>query len=115
MPSLGPPELIIILVIVMLIFGAGKLTDIGKSLGQGIREFRHSVQDDPDKATPSAPPVNSASSAPPGSTPIAPAATSAPAPGTPPAAAVANKCARCGAELQTGTRFCPACGQAVAG
>ena len=42
MPSLGPMELIIILVIVMLIFGVGKLADIGGALGKGIREFRKS-------------------------------------------------------------------------
>jgi sec-independent protein translocase protein TatA len=108
MPSLGPPELIIILLIVMLIFGAGKLTDIGKSLGQGIREFRHSVQDE--QAEPAPPPVASASSTP----PAAPAVTSAPASGAAPPTAVANKCSRCGAELQAGARFCPACGQPVA-
>ena len=46
MPSLGPMELIIILVIVMLIFGVGKLSDIGGALGKGIREFRKSTMDE---------------------------------------------------------------------
>ena len=41
MPSLGVPELIIILVIVLILFGAGKLADIGGALGKGIREFRN--------------------------------------------------------------------------
>lgn len=40
---IGVPELIIIAVIVALIFGVGKLGDIGKSLGRGIREFRQEV------------------------------------------------------------------------
>lgn len=40
MPSLGPPELIIILVIVVLIFGVGKLPQIGGALGKSVREFR---------------------------------------------------------------------------
>ena len=40
MSSLGPTELIIILVIVVLIFGAGKLPEIGGALGKGIREFK---------------------------------------------------------------------------
>ena len=40
MPTLGVPELIIILVIVLILFGAGKLADIGGALGKGIREFR---------------------------------------------------------------------------
>jgi sec-independent protein translocase protein TatA len=37
---IGAPELIIILVIVMIIFGVGRLGDIGGALGKGIREFR---------------------------------------------------------------------------
>ena len=40
MPNLGPTELIIILVIVIIIFGAGKLPEIGDALGKGIREFK---------------------------------------------------------------------------
>ncbi|HUW11930.1 MAG TPA: twin-arginine translocase TatA/TatE family subunit [Anaerolineae bacterium] len=39
MPHLGVPELLIILVIIILVFGVGKLPQIGKALGQGIREF----------------------------------------------------------------------------
>ncbi len=37
---LGPTELIIILVIVIVLFGVGRLSKIGGELGQGIREFR---------------------------------------------------------------------------
>ena len=37
MPHLGVPELLIILVIIVLVFGVGKLPQIGKALGQGIR------------------------------------------------------------------------------
>jgi sec-independent protein translocase protein TatA len=40
MPSLGAPELIIILVIVLLVFGAGKLPEIGSALGKGVKEFK---------------------------------------------------------------------------
>lgn len=46
MPSLGVPELAIILVIIIIIFGAGKLPEIGGALGRGIREFRDSARDD---------------------------------------------------------------------
>ena len=53
--SLGPMELIIILVIVLLIFGASRLTNVGAALGQSIREFRHSVKDDAPVAPPPAP------------------------------------------------------------
>ncbi len=47
--GLGAPELLIILVIVLLIFGASRLTDIGGSLGKGIKEFRSAVRDDDTK------------------------------------------------------------------
>jgi sec-independent protein translocase protein TatA len=44
MPHLGIPELLIILVIIILVFGVGKLPQIGEALGQGIREFREGTQ-----------------------------------------------------------------------
>ena len=43
--SLGPAELIIILVIVVVLFGATKIGDIGGSVGRGIREFRREVKE----------------------------------------------------------------------
>jgi len=39
-PIPGPAELILLLVIVLILFGPGKLPDIGNALGKGIREFR---------------------------------------------------------------------------
>jgi sec-independent protein translocase protein TatA len=51
MPSLGPWELAIILVIVVIIFGVGKLPEIGGALGKGIREFRTSASTDDDVTT----------------------------------------------------------------
>jgi sec-independent protein translocase protein TatA len=49
--GLGPWELGIILLIVLVIFGAGKLPKIGSSLGQALKNFKKSVQahDDTDK------------------------------------------------------------------
>ncbi len=44
MGGLGTTELIIILVIVVLLFGVGRLTRIGGELGRGIREFRSGLQ-----------------------------------------------------------------------
>lgn len=41
---LGAPELLIILAILALIFGASRFTALGRSLGQGIREFRSEVR-----------------------------------------------------------------------
>ena len=42
--GLGIWELVVILVIVMIIFGAGKLPEIGEGLGRGIRNFRKAVK-----------------------------------------------------------------------
>jgi sec-independent protein translocase protein TatA len=44
MAGLGWQELLIVLVIILIIFGAGKLPDIAKSLGQGVKEFREEAQ-----------------------------------------------------------------------
>ncbi|MBC8459718.1 MAG: twin-arginine translocase TatA/TatE family subunit [Deltaproteobacteria bacterium] len=41
--GLGMPELLIILVIILIIFGAGKLPQIGRGLGQGIKNFREAT------------------------------------------------------------------------
>lgn len=43
MGPLGPTELIIILVIVLVLFGAKRLPDLGRSLGSGMREFKDAV------------------------------------------------------------------------
>jgi sec-independent protein translocase protein TatA len=43
--KLGLPELLLILAIAILIFGPGKLADLGKGLGEGIRNFRSSMKD----------------------------------------------------------------------
>lgn len=45
MPNIGLPELLVILVIVVLIFGAGKLPQLGKGLGEGIKNFRDSMRE----------------------------------------------------------------------
>lgn len=50
MPSLGPVELIVVLAIVVVIFGAGRLGDLGSALGRGINEFRGAVGGDPPAA-----------------------------------------------------------------
>jgi sec-independent protein translocase protein TatA len=43
--KLGLPELLVIAAIALLIFGPGKLADLGKGLGEGIRNFRSSMKD----------------------------------------------------------------------
>ena len=48
MPSLGPTELIIILVIVIVLFGVGRIGKIAGELGSGIRAFKDGLQGDED-------------------------------------------------------------------
>ena len=45
MMGIGFPELMIILVIIMIIFGAGKLPEIGSAFGNSIRNFKKSMKD----------------------------------------------------------------------
>ena len=46
--GLGFPEIILILVIVILIFGTSRIPELGKGLGEGIRNFKKSVKGDDD-------------------------------------------------------------------
>jgi len=50
--GLGTQELVIILVIVLVIFGAGKLPQIGGALGKGIRDFKKGMDHDDDDDEP---------------------------------------------------------------
>jgi len=43
--GIGMPELIIILVIILIIFGAGKLPEIGSGIGKGIKNFRKATKE----------------------------------------------------------------------
>jgi sec-independent protein translocase protein TatA len=43
MPNIGLPEIAIVLIIVLVIFGPKRLPDLGRSLGRGMREFKDSV------------------------------------------------------------------------
>jgi len=49
--KLGLPEILVILAIALLIFGPGRLSELGKGLGEGIRNFKSSVKDGEDSAT----------------------------------------------------------------
>ncbi len=85
---IGPFEMIAILVIVVIIFGVGRLPEVGGAVGKSIREFRRaSKEPDPDEAESS----NGAD------TPVA-AQTAQPA------------CAKCNAQLDAASKFCAECG-----
>ena len=47
--GLGMPELLIILVIVVIVFGAGKLPEIGSGIGKGIKNFKEATKSDSTK------------------------------------------------------------------
>jgi len=44
--GIGMPELIIILVIILIVFGAGKLPEIGSGIGKGIKNFKKATSED---------------------------------------------------------------------
>ena len=78
-------EILVILAVLVVIFGVGKLPQIGGALGKSIREFRGAAGDDD----------------------ADPTAESAPAPVPPPTSAF---CTQCGVAVAPGLRFCTACG-----
>jgi sec-independent protein translocase protein TatA len=47
--GLGMPELVVILVIILIIFGAGKLPEIGSGIGRGIKNFKKATDEDKEK------------------------------------------------------------------
>ena len=53
--SLGVPELLIILLIVIIIFGANKLPQLGKGIGQGLKNFKESVKGEEPPPPPAGP------------------------------------------------------------
>ncbi|MFH0941519.1 MAG: twin-arginine translocase TatA/TatE family subunit [Chloroflexota bacterium] len=55
MPRIGPWEIGLILLIVLIFFGVGKLPEIGNALGKGIRSFRHAQNSDDDDKAPAKP------------------------------------------------------------
>jgi len=49
MPSLGFPELLVILGVAVLLFGGKKIPELAKGLGEGIRHFKNALKSDPEK------------------------------------------------------------------
>jgi sec-independent protein translocase protein TatA len=58
MPNVGPTEIVLVLIVVLIVFGPKRLPELGRSLGRGIREFKGSLSgelDDDDAPKPDAP------------------------------------------------------------
>ncbi len=85
--NLGGPELVVILAVVLIVFGAGRLPDVLAQMGKGVRSFRQEASNE-------APATPTASSA------------AAPAPGR-------VFCKNCGRPNDAGAKFCSNCGQAL--
>ena len=49
MPNVGPLEIAVVLIIVLIIFGPKRLPELGQSMGRGIREFKNSLSGDKDE------------------------------------------------------------------
>ena len=58
--NIGAPELILVLVVVLILFGPGKLPEVGQALGKTVREFRHASNDLDLNAAPKAAPATPA-------------------------------------------------------
>ena len=98
--GLGPMELVIILLVLVMLFGATRIKDLGGSLGQGIKEFRTAVKEEEPEA-PAEPPAE----------PAPPADTTA-SNGSEVVAAV--KCPNCSALNAQEAKHCNQCGTALA-
>jgi sec-independent protein translocase protein TatA len=99
--GLGPMELVIILLVLVMLFGATRLADIGGSLGKGIKEFRREIAADDDEKpapTPSA------------AAPAEPVASTNGGVET----VSALKCPSCGALNMVGAKFCNQCSASIA-
>ena len=62
MPNIGPMEIVLLVIVLLLVFGPKRLPEMGRSVGKGIREFKESVSgnddvpDEPEKTTLTPPP-----------------------------------------------------------
>ena len=93
--GLGPMELVIILLVLVMLFGATRLADLGGSLGKGIKEFRKEVSNpDEEEAPPPSPQASNGN-------------------GNAAGAVSAVKCASCGTLNEATAKFCSNCGAGI--
>jgi sec-independent protein translocase protein TatA len=100
--ALQPGHLIVILVIVLLIFGPGKLPELGKAMGDGLRELKKATggEESKDSGTAAA-----------STTATAPSATVTPISAAPTVAA--HACPSCRGSVPVGDKFCGNCGASM--
>jgi sec-independent protein translocase protein TatA len=109
-PDIGVPELLIVALVVLLLFGPGKAADLGSSLGKGIREFRRESTGDHNDSPARAALASSSAALGAPQTSVAPqAGDSASA-----AAARVRFCTECGSQNRSEQKFCSNCGTAMA-
>jgi sec-independent protein translocase protein TatA len=99
--GMGPMELVVILLVLVMLFGATRLADLGGSLGKGIKEFRSAVKEEDEPPAHSETTTNAAAQA---------SSGAAEANGT----VAAVKCSSCGALNEIGAKHCNQCGVAIA-
>jgi sec-independent protein translocase protein TatA len=97
---MGPVELVLILAVVIIIFGVGRLPEVGGAIGKGIREFRKASKEDDEPKQ-----ITQAQST---ETPVPPVQSPPVQSQTP-----AVVCAKCGMANTPGNRFCGQCGAAL--
>jgi sec-independent protein translocase protein TatA len=115
MGALQPGHLIVVLVIVLLIFGPGKLPELGKAMGDGLRELKKATggEEHKDAATTPASTTATAVAAPPA--PVAPAplsSTTVTPIGAAPTMAT-RACPSCRGAVPVGDKFCGNCGATI--
>jgi sec-independent protein translocase protein TatA len=99
--ALQPGHLIVILVIVLLIFGPGKLPELGKAMGEGLRELKKATGNEDAAAK------ENATAA---STTAAGGATATPTATVTPSSAATRVCPSCRGSVPAGDKFCGNCG-----
>jgi sec-independent protein translocase protein TatA len=115
MGALQPGHLIVVLVIVLLIFGPGKLPELGKAMGDGLRELKKATggDDHKDATTSAASTTATAVAPPPAAGAPAPLASSTVTPiGAAPTMAT-RACPSCRGAVPVGDKFCGNCGATI--
>jgi sec-independent protein translocase protein TatA len=111
---LGLPELAIIAFIVVLVFGVGRLPEVGGAVGKGIREFRKATKDGEETPDATMQSVAVPESAAPAAVDEQAPMSAAPAPTPAASSSDTMFCSECGGKNTRGAKFCAHCGHGIA-